>query len=61
MFEDTNGVIRNHKSKDIQFNGLKRRTKGQTMRYKTQYRKLKIEQLTRTPLQTGVNSRASEK
>jgi hypothetical protein len=24
---------------------------GQTMRYKTQYRKLKIEQLTRTPLQ----------
>jgi hypothetical protein len=31
------------------------------MRYKTQYRKLNIEQLTRTPLQTGVNSRGSEK
>jgi len=35
--------------------------KGQTMSYKTQYRKLKIEKLTRTPLKTGVNSRASER
>ena len=31
------------------------------MRYKTPYRKLMIEQLTPTPLKTGVNSRASER
>ena len=53
-FEDTKGVIRNHKSKDRQHNGQKtegqttqwpkeKRTKGQTESYKTLYIKLKIE------------------
>jgi len=43
MLEDTKGVIRTHKSKKYkQYND--QRKKGQTMIYKTQYRKLKIEQ-----------------
>ena len=42
-FEDTKGVIRSRKSKNKQYNGQKKRTKGQTMIYKTLHRKLKIE------------------
>jgi hypothetical protein len=43
MFEDTKGVIRSSKSKkNRQCNGQMK--KGQTMIYKTPYRKLKLEQ-----------------
>ena len=42
--EDTEGVIRNRKSKDRQHNGQKWKIqKGQTMTHKTQYIKLKME------------------
>jgi len=44
-FEDTKGVIRSRKSKkDGQYNDQKKRTKGQTIIYKTLSRILKIEQ-----------------
>ena len=41
-FEDVKGAIRSRKSKERQYNAKK--TKGQTMIYKTLHRKLKIEQ-----------------
>jgi hypothetical protein len=41
-FEDTNEIIKSHKSKDRQYNGQKK--KGQTMIYKTLHIKLKIAQ-----------------
>jgi hypothetical protein len=43
LFEDTKGVIRSRKSKDIQCNNNKNITKGQTITYKTLHRKLKID------------------
>jgi hypothetical protein len=43
-FDDTKGVIRIRTSKkDRQYNGQKKRTKGQTTIYKTLHRKLKKE------------------
>jgi cyanate lyase len=40
----TKGIIRSHKSKDIQYNDQKeKRGKVQTMMYKALHRKLKIE------------------
>ena len=45
MFEDTKGVIRNHKSKkDRQHNGLKKKDKQRYITQKT------IDRATRTPL-----------
>jgi hypothetical protein len=44
-FEDTNGIIRNHKSMmDRQHNGQKKRTKWQAMIYKTLHGKQKTKQ-----------------
>jgi len=44
-FQDSKGVIRSRQTKKyIQYNGQKKRTKWQTMIYKTLHRKLKIEQ-----------------
>ena len=42
-FEDRKGVIRSRESKDRQYNGKKKKDKGQTTIYKTLHRKLKIE------------------
>jgi hypothetical protein len=41
-FDDTKGIIRSHSSKDRQYNGQRKRTKWETMVYKTLNRKLKI-------------------
>ena len=43
-FEDTEGVIRIHKSKDRQHNDKKKGTEGQTMINKALHIKLKIQQ-----------------
>ena len=43
-FEDINGLIRNRKSKDRQYNVQTKRTKGPTIIYNTLYRNLKIEE-----------------
>jgi hypothetical protein len=44
-FEHTYEIIINHKSKDRQYNGKKKKkTKGQTLIYKNLHRKLKIEE-----------------
>jgi hypothetical protein len=42
-FEDRKWVIRRRESKDRQYNGKKKKVKGQTTIYKTLHRKLKIE------------------
>ena len=42
-FDDTKGIIRSHSLNDRQYNGQRKRTKWETMVYKTLNRKLKIE------------------
>jgi hypothetical protein len=57
-FKDTKGTIRSLKLKnDRQYNGQKKRTKGQAMIYKSLCRKLKIEQHVKN---RRVNSSAPE-
>jgi hypothetical protein len=58
-FEDTKGINRSHISKeDRQYNGQKKRTKGQKMICKTLHRKLQIEQ-SKPQVKTLVNWKCS--
>ena len=60
IFEDTERVIRSHKSKNRKHNQVKRkRTHGQTLIYQALHKKLKIEQQ-EISIKNGVNSGAPE-
>ena len=52
-FEDTKGVIRIRKSKNLQYNGQKKKDKQLSTKHKTKDR------VTRTPLKNGGESKCS--